>query len=118
MKKFLLSLISITILSIANTQALLLEFINLNASSLIDRFAEAHFTAPGNNFLGAFFRLPNKTLENKTNIDLNSQTKHCKKLIRGMYYNAPRGERLWPLDIYTLDTLKQSNASYNSLQIT
>ncbi|NOZ45018.1 MAG: hypothetical protein GXP45_07960 [bacterium] len=34
-----------------------------------------------------------------------------------MYYNSQRGERLWPLDIYSLQTLREGNASYSGLHL-
>jgi hypothetical protein len=115
MKKIFLLLSAIVFFLLGSSHALVLEFINLNFDGLLDRFAETHFNAPGNDFGGAIFWLPAKSLLTSQEIDLDGETKHCRKMVRGMYYNSQRGERLWPMDVYTLETLREANASYNDL---
>ena len=64
------------------SQALVLEFVNLNLEGLLERLAETQFVAPGNNFGGAIFWLPAKSLFTPEAIELNGETKHCRKLAR------------------------------------
>lgn len=117
-KKLIFVLLWVAFLGLGSSHALLLEFINLNLDGLIDRFAETHFMAPGNDFVGAIFWLPTKSLVQSEEITLNGETKHCRKLVKWMYYNSQRWERLWPLDNYTLNTLRRWNASYDQLTMT
>jgi len=105
-------------LSLGLSQALVLEFINLNLSSLMDRFTEAHFMGSGNDFGGAIFRLPTKSLAFPKEIALSWwDTRDCRRYVRGMYYNSQRGERIRPLDVYTLETFKEVNSHYEQLNI-
>ncbi len=117
MKKVVLGLLGLLFLSVGSSHALILEFINLNFDGLMDRFAEMQFAAPGNDFGWAMFWLPTKSLDIPEAIHLDGETKYCKKLVKWLYYNSQRWERLWPLDAYTLGVLRQGNASYNNLSM-
>jgi len=117
MKKLIWILFWFT-LSIGLSQALILEFINLNLSSLMDRFTEAHFMWSGNDFGWAIFRLPTKSLTFPEEITLSWwDSRNCRKYVRGMYYNSQRWERIRPLDVYTLKTFQDINPNYEQLAI-
>ncbi|MCF7835342.1 DUF4215 domain-containing protein [Candidatus Gracilibacteria bacterium] len=84
----------------------------------------ANFQYGGNNFYGTFFLLePGYSTET---ITMGGDTKTCTKQIRGLYYNNQRGNRLRPLDIDTLNTLKiaetlgilGNSTGYSNLTIT
>lgn len=82
MKKFLLGILSFCVLGLGASHALILEFVNLNMEGLLERFAETHFMAPGNDFAGAIFWLPARSLFTPEAISLDGETKYCKKLLR------------------------------------
>jgi hypothetical protein len=42
----------------------------------------------------------------------------CTKKLAGMYYNAQRGARLWPLDESTLTFFQQLDPNYSQLAMT
>lgn len=46
------------------------------------------------------------------------EVKTCSKKLRWLYYNNKRGERVWPLDEYSLDALQDLDSSYDALSIT
>jgi len=117
MRKKILILVTISIgflFTIGN--AILLKFPGLNIQSFQDKFSEVHFMTSGNNFGGSFFWLAAKSVTGET-ITFNGQSKICTKLVRGLYFNSQRGKRLWPIDTYTLELLRQQNSGYNNLQI-
>ena len=82
MKKILVTFLSFVLLSVGASQALILEFINLNFDGLLERLAETHFNAPGNDFGGAIFWLPAKSLFTSETISLDGEDKHCRKMVR------------------------------------
>ncbi|AHB40931.1 hypothetical protein P148_SR1C00001G0117 [candidate division SR1 bacterium RAAC1_SR1_1] len=98
---------------------LMLNFTGLNQTSLLSKFSEIHFSSPGNDFGGGVFWLPMRSLSTPQTITANGTNKSCYKQLRGIYYNAARGARLWPLDKETLDLLNSTGGQgYGNLQIT
>lgn len=101
-------------------RAIQLNFNSMNMDALSGNFSNVHFNSAGNNFWGGIFRLNAKSLSGNVDIYFlwnNGNIKTCSKLVRWIYYNSQRGNRIWPLDSYTLELLKSSNASYNGLTI-
>ncbi len=92
---------------------------------LNQNFSNVHFNGAGNDFWGGIFWLNAKSLwlwsEALIKIYKNGVStageKLCTKLVRGIYYNSQRGNRIRPLDTYTLDLLKATNSNYNGLTI-
>lgn len=123
MYKKILTIIVVLIWSLyAISQAeIMLNFTNINMPSLQDKVSLVHFTAPGNNFVGSFLRLPTKSIPDIT-IEVTgtgyTDTKICTKQVRGLYFNSQRGKRIWPLDTETLTLLKNQSSSYDNLSIT
>ncbi|MDD3262397.1 MAG: hypothetical protein PHR61_00980 [Candidatus Absconditabacteria bacterium] len=95
-----------------------LVFPGLTQTSLLSKFSEIHFSSPGNSFGGGIFWLPTESLTTPQTIKAGVTTKTCTKQLRGIYYNAARGGRVWPLDIKTLDLLKKDGGGYAGLNIT
>jgi len=103
--------------ALGNVFSITLTFPDLNLQSFQDKFSLVHFMAPGNNFWWSIFWLASKSVW-PTTITLNSDSKTCTKLVRGLYFNSQRGKRLRPLDSDTLNLLKQQSSSYDNLQMT
>ena len=93
-----------------------LNFSDINIQSFQNKFSFVQFIAPGNNFVGNFFWLPSKSVT-WTKIILNNNQKTCTKLVRGLYFNSQRGNRIRPLDKDTLDILKIQYSWYNNLEV-
>jgi len=115
-KKLLFIMISL-ISFCSVSQALLLEFINLNVSSLVDRFTEVHFMGSGNDFGGAFFWTPAISFSFPQSITISGDQRDCYKMAKWLYYNSQRGNRIRPLDPHTLAYLQNENPNYNNLTI-
>ena len=47
----------------------------------------------------------------------SSSSVTCSKQLEGLYYNAIRGAKLWPLDQNSLQKLKELDGSYNGMVI-
>ena len=97
--------------------SIVLNFPNINIQSFGSKFSLVHFTAPGNDFVGSFFRLPSKSTTGTT-ITLSGDRKTCTKQVRGLYFNSQRGKRIRPLDEDTRQLLIQQNDTYKFLTIT
>jgi len=117
MKKIVLWFLLFSIAFCGFSNALFLDFININVQWLADRFSSVHFMGPGNDFGGAFFWLPSKSLPIPQEITLAGQTVTCYKQVRWIYYNSQRGQRLRPLDVYTLAMFREANSSYMGLDL-
>jgi len=117
-KKLLITLgiVLWTLYGLGNIFAITLHFENLNLSAFEDKFSMVHFMTPGNNFWWSIFRLPTKSVS-PTIISIGSEgdVKTCTKQVRGIYFNSQRGKRLRPLDVDTLQLLKDQNSSYDYL---
>jgi len=85
---------------------------------LTAKFSQIHFNSSGNSFGGGIFWLGSQTYNHSIDINFIHNTRHCRKKLRGIYYNDARWARLWPLDQETLLLLKQSNPNYSWLSIT
>ncbi len=98
----------------------LLNFTGISAQSLIEKFSNVNFVAPGNNFGWWIFWLATRSVPPTviTIAGQPGQTKTCTKLVRGLYYNDQRGKRLRPLDIYTLTLLQEIDTGYHQLEVT
>lgn len=97
----------------------MLNFTGLNQTSLLSKFSEIHFSSPWNDFWWWVFWLPMKSLSTPQTIIANGANKSCYKQLRGIYYNAARWARLWPLDQETLELLTSTWwQGYDNLQIT
>jgi len=120
-KRIAIGLILVSICIVVNTgRATQLQFNAINMQWLSGNFSNVHFNGAGNNFGGGIFWLNAKSLSGDVNIYFlwnTNNIKTCNKLIRGIYYNSQRGNRLRPLDTYTLSLLKATNANYNSLSM-
>lgn len=101
----------------ASAQALVLNFVDIESEWLANNMSEVNFIAPWNDFGGMFFRLAQKSLITPEEISVDSDILLCYKQLRGLYYNAQRGERVWPLDSDTLDLLQESSSSYDALTV-
>jgi len=101
----------------ATSYALILDFTDLNIQTMEDYFSEVHFMAPGNDFGGAIFWFPPFGLSLQQEIEINSESTNCSNLIRGLYYNNARGQRLWPLDNFSLASLQNVNSWYLNLSL-
>jgi len=118
MKK-LLTILTIVFLATTNiSQWLQLNF-DFTTQWLLDRFMPIHFMGAGNNYAWAIFWFTNKSFTYPQTISLNGEERICQKMIRGMYFNNARWQKIFPLDPYTLDEiLKVVNPdSYNNLSI-
>jgi hypothetical protein len=78
-------------------------------------YSELIFRKNGNDFWGSIFF--KDTINVSETVILNWIPKSCTKQIRWYYYNAWRGQRLWPLDQDSLTTLRAYNASYANLTL-
>lgn len=78
-----------------------------------------HFQYWGNSLTGILAWSWWITLSTPENIYLtwSASSATCYKQLEGLYYNAIRGSRLWPLDQKTLDKLKELDWSYNGMII-
>lgn len=105
-----------TLYGLGNIFAITLHFENLSIPSLEEKFSMVHFMAPGNNFWWSIFRLPTKSVSPiLITIGSEGDAKTCTKQVRGIYFNSQRGKRLRPLDVDTLQLLKDQNSSYDNL---
>ena len=124
MKKWigaLLTIVSMGILiSIGN--ATQLNFNSINMGALSGNFSNVFFNGGGNNFGWGIFWFNSKAVSGSIPIAItrnwsNVDSKTCSKLLRGIYYNGQRGNRIRPLDSYTLDLIKGTNTNYGTLSI-
>ncbi len=83
-----------------------------------EKYAEAHFFAPGNDYAGSFFWLPTQQILPAVQVSLGANTRNCTKQVRGLYFSNARGARLWPLDQQTLNGLAAIDSSYTGLSLT
>lgn len=70
----------------------------LNQPSLQSKYSEIHFSSPWNNFWWWTFWLNTESLPVAQEIKIWTKSIKCTKQLRGIYYNAARWSRLWPLD--------------------
>ncbi len=63
------------------------------------------------------FWLATQSLSKPIVITNGSETKICKKQIRGIYYNSARWARLWPMDLDTLNLLSGAGVGYENLSM-
>ncbi|HPC34713.1 MAG TPA: hypothetical protein PLP73_03535, partial [Candidatus Absconditabacterales bacterium] len=82
-------------------------------------YAGLHFNFSGNNFAGMVFFGTGIDLYNQQILELSGTTISCQKQINGLYINPARGNRVWPLDEGTLNTLQNSNTieGYDDLEL-
>ena len=106
-----------------SSNAIQLNFNSINMDALSGNFSNVHFNGAGNNFWGGIFWFNTKSLQawsegliaiKKNGVSIWNE-KLCNKVVRGIYYNSQRGNRIRPLDSQTLDLLKSTNSSYNWL---
>lgn len=119
MRKLIWFLVSIALFG-GISHGIYLNFVGLNIDGLLEKFSNVHFVAPGNNFGGAFFWLPSKSLKDAEELSFsagNNDTISCKSQLRGLYYNNQRWHRIWPLDNDSLSSLAKMNNTYDDLTI-
>jgi hypothetical protein len=102
--KLLLTTVVLTVSLVSVSSATLLKF-QLKGDNLApETISHIHFRGGGNSFGGLIARTPTED-GLKEKIVVNGNTVECTKKISGLYYNAQRGERLWPLDETTSQKL-------------
>lgn len=77
------------------------------------------FQYGGNNFTGILARSWRKELEEPEIIYLTgtSNSATCSEQLEGLYYNAIRWSKLWPLDENSLQELKNLDSSYSDMTL-
>lgn len=90
---------------------------DLKSNYLGQYFSKVHFNVGGNDFGGGFFWLPAENLSTPQEIRVGNQIKECSMRVRGYYYNAQRGERLWPLDETSKKELQQIDSRYANVTV-
>lgn len=98
---------------LSQTRAIDFLFIDILSDAFENAYSLIHFAAGGNNYPGAFFVTNQKSLPVPQEIVMQGITVHCSKQLKGFYYNAQRGTRLWPMD----DETKDSFPGYDLLTI-
>ncbi|AHB41069.1 hypothetical protein P148_SR1C00001G0262 [candidate division SR1 bacterium RAAC1_SR1_1] len=78
-----------------------------------------HFQYGGNNLTGILAWSGLITLATPETIYLTgtSSSATCSKQLEGLYYNAIRGSKLWPLDQNSLQKLKELDGSYSNMVV-
>lgn len=79
------------------------------------KFADAQFFAPGNDYAGSFFWLPTQQVLPAETVTLGVSTRNCTKMLRGLYFSNAWGARLWPIDQQTLSGLVALDPAYSGL---
>ncbi len=92
-------------------------FLNQNFIWIETNKSDVWFRYWWNNFWWLFFIKNIESLTNPESVQLWSQTKICKKKINGIYYNNQRWMRFRPLDINSLNTLKNIPWNYDDTQL-
>ncbi len=101
-----------------SARAGVLDFVDIQVQTLIDRYTSVHFNTPGNDFQWGVFWLPTISLATPVTITNGFDSRTCTKKLRWIYYNSQRGDRLRPMDQETLDSfLSVQSASYSGLTI-
>ncbi len=90
--------------------------------TISSKYSMVHFGFPvdgdaTNDLAWGAFWLPNIELNSYQELTYQGETRICRKQIRGLYHNASRGDRLWPIDLKSLNYLKQINTNYNNLSM-
>lgn len=83
-----------------------------------EKFSDAHFFTPGNDYAGSFFWLPTEQILPAEQVTLGGSTRYCTKKIRGLYFSNAWGARLWPIDRQTATGLISLDSSYSGLTMT
>lgn len=78
---------------------------------------QINFNSNGNDSIWMLFLIDSKTISWE-NVILSWTTYTCTKQIRGLYYNAARGNRIWPLDQDTYTVLTGVDTSYLTVDLT
>lgn len=74
-----------------------------NPTIASNEVSHIHFKAWKNDF--GWLLVWKQTDVQNEQVKVNSDTLNCSRQIKGLYYNSQRGERLWPLDVDTAQTL-------------
>lgn len=92
--------------------------IGVSSQSLKNNFSTIHFNAGGNDFWGGTLWISTqKKLDAPITITTNEDSRECLIKLEGLYFNSQRGERLWPLDENTLNSLKKWGTDYDDLSV-
>lgn len=81
--------------------------------------SELHFNTGGNDFGGSILHA-GYTNATGTILDISGTTKTCNKQLKWIYHNTTRGNRLWPLNTNSHDTLQTTYTTwwYDKLSLT
>lgn len=118
-KKILGVGIAFLVVMTAYTSAVNFSFSSFSPQDPIgEKFSDAHFFTPGNDYAGSFFWLPTDQILPAEQITLGGSTRYCTKRVRGLYFSNAWGARLWPLDALTLYGLTTLDNSYSNVVMT